>query len=73
MNISNLGRLVGAGLLAVGLHAFAPSTTAQALSGGLPDDVRHGGNTAMTSTPAVVGQTALNPARAAAHSTRNRE
>jgi hypothetical protein len=38
MNISNLGRLIGAGLLALGLHAFAPSATAQAFSGGLPAD-----------------------------------
>ena len=28
MNISNLGRLVGAGLLALGLHAFAPGVAA---------------------------------------------
>jgi hypothetical protein len=29
MNISNFGRLIGAGLLALALHAFAPSATAQ--------------------------------------------
>lgn len=28
MNISNLGRLIAAGLLALGLHAFAPGTAA---------------------------------------------
>jgi hypothetical protein len=38
MNISNFGRLIGAGLLALGLHAFAPSATAQAFSSGLAFD-----------------------------------
>jgi hypothetical protein len=64
MNISNLGRLLGAGVLALGLHAFAPSTTAQALSGGPAD-------AGTTNTEGVVGQTRLNPARAAEHSTRS--
>lgn len=36
MNISNFGRLIGAGLLALGLHALAPSASAQAFSSGLP-------------------------------------
>jgi hypothetical protein len=36
MNISNLGRLIGAGLLALGLHAIAPQASAQTLSGPLP-------------------------------------
>jgi hypothetical protein len=36
MNISNFGRLIGAGLLALGLHAFAPSAAAQTSSSGLP-------------------------------------
>jgi hypothetical protein len=32
MNVSNFGRLIGAGLLALGLHAFAPSVAAQTLA-----------------------------------------
>jgi hypothetical protein len=36
MNISNLGRLIGAGLLALGLHAIAPQASAQTLSGNDP-------------------------------------
>ncbi len=64
MNISNLGRLLGAGLLALGLHAFAPSTTAQALSGGPAD-------AGTTSTEDVGDPTPLNPARAADRSTRS--
>jgi len=31
MNISNLGRLIGAGLLALGLNAIAPQASAQTL------------------------------------------
>lgn len=38
MNISNLGRLIGAGLLALGLHAFAPSASAQTFPAGPPAD-----------------------------------
>ncbi len=69
MNISNLGRLLGAGLLALGLHAFAPGSTAQALSSALPDDGSHAGNAAVTSTEGVVGRAPINPARAAVRPT----
>lgn len=55
MNISNLGRLIGAGLLALGLHAFAPSATAQTFSGGLPADWVCFGNCDTTGADGVVG------------------
>lgn len=38
MNISNFGRLIGAGLLALGLWVFVPGAKAQSFAGGLTTD-----------------------------------
>ena len=55
MNISNLGRLIGAGLLALGLHAFAPSASAQTFASGLPADWTCFGNCDTSVADGVVG------------------
>jgi hypothetical protein len=38
MKISNFGRLIGAGLLALGMYAIAPSANTQSLAAGPPTD-----------------------------------
>jgi hypothetical protein len=55
MNISNLGRLIGAGLLAAAFTAFAPSASAQTFAGGLPADWQCAGHCGTTSADGVVG------------------
>ena len=57
MNISNFGRLIGAGLLALGLHAIAPSVGAQTMS---------------TTGGVSATAWSVSPARVAAHSTASR-
>ena len=61
MNISNLGRLIGAGLLALGLHAIAPSVGALTMS-----------TTGGVSATVPVTASSVSPARAAARSTASR-
>ena len=61
MNISNFGRLIGAGLLALGLHAIAPSVGAQTMS-----------TTGGVSATVPVTAWSVSPARAAARSTASR-
>jgi len=55
MNISNLGRLIGAGLLALGLHAISPSAAAQSFASGLPAGWSCFGHCGTTGADGVVG------------------